>query len=184
MDKDFYFNVSQNDYWCQLLPNYEFDEENGIIRDKLSAERCLVVYKSGLESVFKGLSEIFKAGIEVLLLESSRAAGRNMVDSAAKGAKTDAKQMLSAYAKRFAQVGFGRLEVSELNLEEARMTIRVWNNIFAEMRDKESTYCSYIAGLLSGIYEGLFRVFPKVKEVKCIGHGDPYCEFLLTLKAP
>jgi len=164
--------------------NYEFDENNGIIRDKLTGERCLVVYESGLESVFKGLSEIFKAGIEVLLLESSRAAGRNLADSIVKGAKTDVKHALIAYTERFAQVGFGRLEVSELKLEEARMTFRVWNNIFAEMRDKESTYCSYIAGLLSGIYEGLLHVSPKVKEVKCIGHGDPYCEFLLTLKAP
>ena len=163
--------------------NYEFDENNGIIRDKLTGERCLVVYESGLESVFKGLSEIFKAGIEVLLLESSRAAGRNLADSIVKGAKTDVKHALIAYTERFAQVGFGRLEVSELKLEEARMTFRVWNNIFAEMRDKESTYCSYIAGLLSGIYEGLLHVSPKVKEVKCIGHGDPYCEFLLTLKA-
>lgn len=164
--------------------NYEFDENNGIIRDKLTGERCLVVYESGLESVFKGLSEIFKAGIEVLLLESSRAAGRNIADSIVKGAKTDVKHALIAYTERFAQVGFGRLEVSELKLEEARMTFRVWNNIFAEMRDKESTYCSYIAGMLSGVYEGLLHVSPKVKEVKCIGHGDPYCEFLLTLKAP
>ena len=167
-----------------MLANYEFDEKNGIIRDKLTGERCFVVYKSGIESVFKGLSEIFKAGIEVLLLESSRAAGRNLANSVAKGAKTDVNQAVIAYAKRFAQVGLGRLEVSELKLEEARMAFRVWNNIFAEMRDKESTYCSYIAGLLSGIYEGLLHVSPKVKEVKCIGHGDPCCEFLLALKTP
>jgi predicted hydrocarbon binding protein len=166
------------------LVNFDFDEDNGIIRDKLTGERCPVVYQGGLESVFKGLSEIFKAGIEVLLLESSRAAGRHVMDSIGKEAKTDIKSSFSRYAKRFSQVGFGRLEVSELKLEEARMTIRVWNNIFAEMRDKESTYCSYIMGLLSGIYEGLLHASPKVKEMKCIGHGDPYCEFLLTLKAP
>lgn len=166
------------------LSNFDFDEDNGIIRDKLTGERVLVVYQKGLESVFKGLSEIFKAGIEVLLLESSRAAGRNIVDSIGKEAKTDIKSSLSLYAKRFSQNGLGRLEVSELKLEEARMTVRVWNNIFAEMRDKESTYCTYIIGLLSGIYEGILHASPKVKETKCIGHGDPYCEFLLTLKTP
>ena len=164
------------------LANFDFDEDNGIITDKLTGERVLVVYQSGLESVFKGLSEIFKAGIEVLLLDSGRAAGRNIVDSIGKEAKDDIKSSLSLYVKRFSQVGLGRLEVSELNLEEARMTIRVWNNIFAEMRDKESTYCSYIRGLLSGMYEGLLHVSPRVREMKCIGHGDPYCEFLLALK--
>ena len=164
------------------MANYEFDDENGIIRDRLTGERCIVVYRKGLESVFAGLSEIFKAGIEVLLLESSREAGKHLADTVEKGAKLDAKSSLKAYAKRFSQIGMGRLEISEMKLEEGRMTIRVWNNIFAEMRDKESTYCSYIAGLLSGLYEGLFHASPKVKEMKCSGLGDPYCEFLLTLK--
>jgi predicted hydrocarbon binding protein len=166
-----------------LLANYEFDEDNGIIRDKLTSERCLLVYEKGLESVFKGLSEIFKAGIEVLLLESSRASSRHIVDLAGKEAKKNIKHSLSVYAKRLAQVGFGRLEVVELKPEESRMRVRVWNNFFAEIRDDESTYCSYMAGLISGVYEGLLDLSPKVKEVKCIGKGDPYCEFLLTLKS-
>ena len=167
-----------------MLSNFEFDEENGIVRDRLTGERCLVIYQKGLESVFKGLSQIFKAGIEVLLLESSREAGKHIVDSTDKKAKPDIKRSLSAYKRRFAQVGFGRLEISELKLDEAKMRLQVWNNIFAGIRDQESTYCSYIAGLFSGIYEGLLHISPKVKEVKCIGRGDPYCEFLLTLKAP
>jgi predicted hydrocarbon binding protein len=71
---------------------------------------------------------------------------------------------LSAFTKRFAQNGFGRLEITEFNLEENRMKFRVWNNIFAEIRDGESTYCSYIAGLVSGVYEGLLHISPKVKK--------------------
>ena len=167
-----------------LLSNYTFDEDNGIIRDKLTGERCLVVYEGALQSVFKGLSQIFKAGIEVLLEESSRSAGKRIVDSLGKEAKSDIKSPLSAYSKRFAQVGFGRVEICEFKPEKSRMRVRVWNNIFAEIRDKESTYCTYIAGLLAGIYEKLLHACPKVKEVKCSGHGDPYCEFLLTMKVP
>lgn len=164
---------------------FEFDEEKGIIRNKLTGERCIVVYEKGLESVFKGLSQIFKAGIEVLLEESSRAAGKHIADSISRDAKTDIKASLRAYAKRFAQNGLGRLEVTESRFEEAGlMRFRVWDNIFGDMRDKESTYCAYVAGLLSGLYEGFFHVSPKVEEVKCIGRGDPYCEFLLTLKVP
>jgi predicted hydrocarbon binding protein len=167
-----------------LLVNYEFDEKNGTIRDKITGERCLLVYESGLESVFKGLSEIFKAGIEVLLLESSRASGRHIADSTRKKGKIDTKSFLSEYTKRFALTGLGRLEVSELKLEKATVKVRVWNSIFAELRDKEGTYCSYIAGLLSGMYERLLNASPNVKETKCIGHRDPYCEFHLTLKSP
>ena len=164
------------------LANYELDKENGIIRDKLTGERCLIVYQKGLENIFKGLSHIFEAGLEVILLESSREGGRHIVDLTRKEAKADINSSLSSYMKRFSQIGIGRLEISELNLEEARMIARVWNNIFAEMRYGKSTYCSYIAGLLSGWYEKLLHASPMVKETKCSGHGDPYCEFRLTLK--
>jgi predicted hydrocarbon binding protein len=84
--------------------------------------------------------------------------------------------------KRAAQGGYGRFEICELKLEEARMRVRVWNNIFAEMQEKETTYCTYVAGLLSGIYEELLHACPKVKETTCIRHGGSYCEFLLAPK--
>jgi predicted hydrocarbon binding protein len=137
-----------------------------------------------LETVFKALSQIFKGGIEVLLLESSRSAGMQLVDSLGKEAKADIKRSLSAYTKRFVQDGFGRVEICEFEPEGGRMRVRVWSNIFAEMQHGKLTYCDYIAGLFSGVYEGLLHMSPKVKELKCIGHGDPYCEFLLTLKTP
>lgn len=166
------------------MVNYDFDEDNGIIRDKSTGERCFIVYKTGAESIFKSLSRIFNSGIEFLLQEASRAAGKHGADSTGKEAKIDIKLLLSAYTKRFAQVGLGRIEVCELEPEKAKMRFRVWNNIFAEMQYNESTYCCYVAGLASGLYEGVFHTAPTVKEVKCIGNGDPYCEFLLTPKAP
>jgi predicted hydrocarbon binding protein len=164
--------------------NYDFDEENGIIRDKSTGERCFIVHRTVIESIFKNLSRIFNSGIEFLIQESSRASGKQVIDSTGKEAKTDIKLLLSAYTKRFAQVGFGRIEVCEFEPEKARMRFRVWNNLFAEMQYDESTYCCYVAGLASSVYQGIFHTAPMVKEVKCIGNGDPYCEFLLTAKVP
>jgi len=162
------------------LVNYDFDEENGIVRDKLTGERYILINQSGVKSIFKGLSRIFGAGIDVLLEESSREAGKNMVPLTDK--KVDVKSLLNEYGKGFAQRGMGRLEVSELKPEEGIVTVRVWNSIFAGIRDGENTYCSYIGGLLSGVYERLLHASPKFKETKCIGHGDQYCEFRLALK--
>jgi predicted hydrocarbon binding protein len=167
-----------------LLANFDFDEDNGIIRDKSTGERCLIVYKKGAETIFTVLSRIFSSGIDFLLLESSRATGRHIVGSVGKEEKTNIRLLVSAYTKRFAQVGFGRIEVCEFEPEKGRIGLRVWNNLFAEMRHEESTYCNYVAGLISGLYEGVLHRTPMVKEVKCIGNGDPYCEFLLTSKVP
>ena len=165
-----------------MLVNYDFDEDNGIIRDKSTGERCFIVYKTGAESIFKSLLQIFNSGIELLLRESSLASSKNIARLIEKRAKTDVKVLLSEYSKRFAQIGLGRLEVCEFEPEKARVRVRVWNNLFAEMRHGESTYCGYVAGLVSSIYEGVFQKASKVKEVKCIGKRDPYCEFLLTPK--
>jgi predicted hydrocarbon binding protein len=162
--------------------NYEFNEENGIIRDKLTGERYILASKTRLEDIFGRLSQIFKSGIEVLLQESSRTAGKHIADLTGEEVKADIKRLLSEYTKKFAQVGFGKIEVCEFKPEEAEIRFRVWNNFFAELRDGESTYCSYIGGLVSGIYEALLHKSPTVKEVKCIGKGAPYCEFLLTQK--
>lgn len=176
--------MHQTSLRCRLLVNYDFDEDNGIIRDKSTGERCFIVYKKGMESIFKALSQVFSSGIELLLWESSRAAGKNMLHSIGKESREQIKPLLNAYTKRFAQVGFGRIEVCEFEPEKARVRLRVWNNPFAEMRHEKSTYCSYVAGLVSDLYEGVFHTTPMVKETKCIGNGDPYCEFLLTRKVP
>lgn len=162
------------------MSNYDIDIDNGIIRDKLTGSRCLVIYETALESIFQALSKIFKSGVAVLLEETGQASGRQIVDSIGKGAKTDMKSQASACVRRLTQGGFGRFEICELRA--SRMRVRVWNNIFAEKREGESTYCTYVASLLSGIYEKILHTSPKVRETKCLSHGDACCEFLLTLK--
>jgi predicted hydrocarbon binding protein len=164
------------------MVNLEFDEENGIIRDKETGERFILVSKTRTEDIFGRLSQIFKSGIEVLLRESSRTAGKHIADLTDEEAKADINSLLSEYSKKFAQVGFGKIEICELKPEDGEISFRVWNNFFAEILDGESTYCSYIGGLVSGIYEALLHKTPSVKEVKCIGNGAPYCEFQLTPK--
>jgi predicted hydrocarbon binding protein len=162
--------------------NYVFDEEKGIIRDKTTGERFIMVSKTRTEDIFGRLSEIFQSGIEVLLGESSRTAGKHIADLTEEETKADINRLLNDYSKKFAQVGFGKIEICKLKPEKAEIGFRVRNNFFAEIREGESTYCSYIGGLVSGIYEAVLHKTPSVKEVKCIGNGDPYCEFQLAPK--
>jgi len=46
-----------------IMVNYVFDEENGIIRDKATGERYIIVSKSRTEDIFGRLSQIFKSGL-------------------------------------------------------------------------------------------------------------------------
>ena len=162
--------------------NLKFDEDSGIIADKATGERCIIVSKTRVQGIFEGLSRIFRSGIGVLLKESSRTYAMNVAKLSPHTANVDLELLVSAYAKTFVQLGFGKMEVLEFSPKEAKLQVRVWNNFFAELRYDESTYCNYVEGLLTGIYEALLHRAPNVKEVKCIGNGDPYCEFLLTRK--
>ena len=164
------------------MSNYDFDGENGIIKDKTTGERYILVSRTRTEDIFGRLSQIFKSGIELLLSESSRTAGKHLADLTKEETKVDIQTLLSDYSKKFSQFGFGKIEICELKPEEFAISFRVHNNFFAEVRDGESTYCSYIGGLVSGIYEALLHKAPSVKEVKCMGNGDPYCEFQLASK--
>jgi len=141
------------------MVNYEFNEENGIIKDKLTGERYILVSKTRVEDIFGRLSEIFKSGIEVLLRESSSTAGKHIADVTEEEAKADINLLLSEYLKKFAQVGFGKIEICELKPEEFVLGFRVWDNFFAEIRDGESAYCSYIGGLVSGAMAPLIANF-------------------------
>ncbi|MBN1245202.1 hypothetical protein JXA31_06375 [Candidatus Bathyarchaeota archaeon] len=49
------------------MVNLEYDEENGLIRDKTTGERFILVSKTRTEDIFGRLSQIFHSGIEVLL---------------------------------------------------------------------------------------------------------------------
>src|SRR4030042_2023337 len=102
------------------MQHFEFDEKTGVIKDKLTGERCVIITKARM------------------------------------------------------------IEIVELNLEEAEVKFRIWNNFFAEIRNEESTYCNCVEGFVSGMYEQIMRKPPKVQKTKCVEKGDPYCEWHMT----
>ena len=161
------------------MVSYEFDEESGIIKEKSTGERYIMVSKTRAEEIFGTLSQIFKSGIEVLLRESSQSVGEHVSDLIGEDAEVEINRLLDEYAQKFAQVGFGKIEFIEKKPEEFELRFRVWNNFFAEIGDGKSTYCGYIGGLFSGICKKIHKKVPSIKEVKCIANGDLYCEFHL-----
>jgi predicted hydrocarbon binding protein len=76
--------------------------------------------------------------------------------------------------------GFGKIEVVDFNPESSSATIRVWDNFFAEIGHGKRTFCDYVSGLISGMYEQITRKTPNIRETKCFSKGDPYCEWQLT----
>ena len=84
---------------------------------------------------------------------------------------------LKTAVQRFTDAGLGKIEVVKFKPETLEVTFRVWNNFFAEMRNEEATYCDCVVAFAGGMYKRVTQKTPEIKEIKCIGKGDEYCEW-------
>lgn len=162
---------------------FEFDGQTGVIKDRITGERCVIITQARMQEIFSRLSEIFQSGAKVIFFEAGKAAGERFVKETLDITKVDKRLFLKTIVQRFTDAGLGKIEVVELNLEEAEVKFRIWNNFFAELAScEESAYCSCVEGFVSGVYEQIIRKTPKVRKTKCIEKGDSYCEWQMSLK--
>lgn len=160
---------------------FAFDEENGIIIDKATGERCLIFPKARLEQIFTRLAELFQSGAQVIITEAFKAAGRWYINEIPDEAKTDTKALLTSAVQRFMESGLGRIEIVEFNPEKPKLRFRIWNNIFAEMRQDSETFCYCVEAYVSGLIEQLMGKTPEIHHTKCLGKGEQYCEWYISL---
>ena len=93
--------------------------------------------------------------------------------------KADRVLFLKTAVQRFTDAGLGKIEVVKVEPETLELTFRIWNSIFAEMHNGESTYCNGVAAFVSGMFKRITQKTPEIKETKCSGKGDAYCEWLI-----
>ena len=161
---------------------FEFDGQTGVIKDKVTGERCIILTQARMQEIFSRLSEIFQSGAKVIIFEAGKAAGKRFVEETSDITKGDKELLLKTTVQRFTDAGLGKIEIMKFNLEEAEVKFRIWNNFFAEIRNEESTYCNCIEGFVSGMYEQIMHKTPKIQKTKCVANGDPYCEWQMSLK--
>ena len=161
---------------------FEFDRENGFIKDKITGERCIIITQARMQEIFSRLSEIFQSGATVIIYEAGKAAGRRFISEISEVTKTNKEKILKTAVQRFTDAGLGKIEIVDFNPEKATITFRIWNNFFADIGNGESTYCSCIASFVSGMYEQIMSITPKTRETECSAKGDPYCEWQMSPK--
>ncbi|MEM2099409.1 MAG: 4-vinyl reductase [Candidatus Bathyarchaeia archaeon] len=159
--------------------NYNFSPEKGIIRDKVTGDRCLIITRTQMQQIFERLVDIFQSGAQVIITEAFKAAGERYVTESSNALKSDPVMFLKVTLERFAEAGLGKTEIIHVDPKEGELTFRVYNNFFAEICSGNSTYCNCVAAFASGIYKQILNKKPYVKETKCIEEGDAYCEWYI-----
>jgi predicted hydrocarbon binding protein len=163
-----------------MEPLFEFDEENGVIRDKLTGERCLIVSKTRMQEMFSRLANILFSGAITILFEMNKATGEHFFNDSPKNLKTDKELFIKTYMERFTEAGIGKIELVEFKPEEGKGRLRIYNNFYAELCLQELPACACVEGLLVGLYNRMFQETPQIKRVKCIVKGNPCCEWELS----
>ena len=161
---------------------FEFDGENGVVKDKVTGERCIIITQARIEEICTRLSEIFQSGAKLIIFEAGKAAGKRFVEETSDVTKVDKQVFLKTMSQRFTDAGLGKIEIAEFDLEQAEVKFRIWNNFFAVLNCEKPMYRSCIEGFVSGMYEQIIHKTPKIQKTKCIANGDPYCEWQMTLK--
>ena len=160
--------------------DYSLDSKNGVIIDQVTRDRCIIMTKARLQHLLSRITEIFQSGAQVIVTEACKSAGEHYIAEIQAEKITDMKSFLKTAAQRFTDAGLGRVEIIDFNLEKQEFKFRVWNNFFAEMPNGESTYCNCVAAFVTGMYRGFLGKIPNIKEIKCIGRKDAYCEWHLS----
>lgn len=149
---------------------FEFDSEKGIIKDKITGERCIIITQARVEEICSRLSEIFQSGAKVIIFEAGKAAGKRFVEETPDITKGDKQLFLKTVSQRFTDAGLGKIEIAEFDLERAEVKFRIWNNFFAGLNGEKAMYRSCIEGFVAGAYEQIIRKTPKITKtiVSCI----------------
>jgi hypothetical protein len=145
---------------------FEFDSETGVIRDKITGERCVILTQERMRDIFERLSGIFQSGAKVIAFEAGKAAGKCFVEETPAEAKIDNPTFLNTITQRFTDAGLGKIEIVEFNPDKAEVTLRIWNNFFADLGSEKEVYRSCIEGFVSAVYEQVMSITPKIKKNK------------------
>ena len=81
--------------------------------------------------------------------------------------------------------GWGECEI--LDVSEKRIIKRFYENSIAgnvlkDFGKQKKPICYWYSGIIAGFYSGIMKKDMYVKETKCLGCGDEYCEFMVKLK--
>ncbi len=161
---------------------FEFDVETGVIKDKVTGERCIIITQSRVEEVCARLSEIFQSGAKLIIFEAAKAAGKRFAEETSDATKVDKQLFLKTVSQRFTDAGLGKIEIAECNPHQAEVKFRIWNNFFSGLKCDKEMCRSCIEGFVTGMYEQIMSITPKIKKTKCVEKGDPYCEWHMTMK--
>lgn len=144
-------------------------------------ERAIVLPQHIFEGIVSGVRSRMGSGGDAVLYHVGYMSGcevsRHYIE---KLNLRDALKLFKFLKLIMMSLGWGIVEDYDVNIKDSTARLRVrglWEcSLYGGLRDPQS---HFFRGFLAGFSSTIFSVEMKAKEVKCIGMGDNYCEFIV-----
>ncbi|RLF21288.1 MAG: hypothetical protein DRM97_06885, partial [Thermoprotei archaeon] len=145
----------------------------------ICGERALILPSVVFTSMERRLVSIFESGAVPIIFEEGKAAGSAMFGMLSSYTGMEAKELVNILSRVLSAMGFGKVEIVELDLERGRGLIRIRDSheAIALSGVLEGPCCHFTRGFITGMLSEATDKEVKVEEILCLGKGDPYCEF-------
>ena len=94
---------------------FEFEGETGVVKDRVTGERCIIITQARIQEIFSRLSDIFQTDAKVIFFEAGKAAGERFVEDRPEIMKTNKKVFIETAVQRFTDAGLGKIEIVEFD---------------------------------------------------------------------
>ncbi|RLF18934.1 MAG: hypothetical protein DRZ82_07375 [Thermoprotei archaeon] len=143
----------------------------------LNGERIVIFRQPLIRMLLNAIVKEYGNGFEALLYYIGYEYGKRAYAIHSQIAREDRGKVVEVSKVLFQLLGFGRVEVVDIDLKDKTAVIRIYDSIECSGFGNSTRPMSYfIRGMYTGWFEEFFGVKMRSEEAKCIAKGDPYCE--------
>lgn len=135
------------------------------------------------EPILRGLLETFKEkvgpeGTKIFLWHAGFSCGKRASRSYASLKVKGIKDLITLIKLFSTALGWG--VIGEVSIKDNKIIMQVLRNWECELLEEvKGPRSHFIRGIFAGIFTEFLGRDVKVRESKCIGMGEPYCEFII-----
>ena len=88
------------------------------------------------------------------------------------------KKLIDGVVEIWSWMSCGKPKVTKMDFKRNKFTFRLYDSVIAKPYiGRGQMMCDYFSGVIAGGFGSLLRTELKCREIKCIAHGDEFCEF-------
>ncbi len=155
---------------------------DGVIREAYTAARVMIWSCSAYRSMCDALYDQFQSGAGVILYRMGEGYGAKL-SKAIPTLILSPEMVIQVFEKATSSAGWGKLQLKMADKRSAECIVE--NSAFLLYRNEIGPVtCHFLAGVLGGVWSGIFGKETKVQEVKCGARGNrKVCKFKLSTEA-